>query len=256
MIASQGLIRHQKSKRNVLAPAHPPAESSLVAAAKGSFVENRPATIGTNAQWFGDRLQKPRSKSSRASGWGLGERPQAKPRRCQGRPCGQQSALTAAKSGDDKKMTRSKAQSGAGGLRKTLQHSPVACAGSWRNEACRRRIGRKVTGICHEGLHQFETRLAKGWIWAAAFVTRLCLRGLDIGDIGLLRSLVKSGLGRPLFLGWGRLRRLKRKRGQPPSTPEGFKGMARMPNTRMNEAQNPMSLKERGDKSPNCPRLS
>ncbi len=32
--------------------------------------------------------------------------------------------------------------------------------------------------------------------------------------------------------------------------------MARMPNTRMNEAQNPMSLKERGDKSPNCPRLS
>ena len=32
--------------------------------------------------------------------------------------------------------------------------------------------------------------------------------------------------------------------------------MARMPTTRMNEAQNPMSLKERGDKSPNCPRLS
>ncbi|MEE9394011.1 MAG: hypothetical protein V3W41_16040, partial [Planctomycetota bacterium] len=38
--------------------------------------------------------------------------------------------------------------------------------------------------------------------------------------------------------------------------PEVFEGMARMPNTRMNEAQNPMSLKERGDKSPNCPRLS
>ncbi|MEE9392851.1 MAG: hypothetical protein V3W41_10140, partial [Planctomycetota bacterium] len=37
---------------------------------------------------------------------------------------------------------------------------------------------------------------------------------------------------------------------------EVFEGMARMPNTRMNEAQNPMSLKERGDKSPNCPRLS
>ena len=61
----------------------PPSESvRFDEAAKGSFVENRPATIGTNAQWFGDRLQKPRSKSSRASGWGLGERPQAKPRRC------------------------------------------------------------------------------------------------------------------------------------------------------------------------------
>ncbi len=105
----------------------------------------------------------------------------------------------AVESGDDKKMTRSKAQSGAGGLRKTLQHSPVACAGSWRNEACRRRNGRIVTGIGHEGLHQFETRSAKDWIWAAAFVTRLRLRGLDIGDFGLLRSLVKSGMGRPLF---------------------------------------------------------
>ncbi len=177
MIASEGLIRHQKPKRNVLAPAHPPAESALVVAAKGSFVGNLLATIGTNAQCFGDRLQKPRSKSSRVSGSGLGGMPQAKPRRCQGRPGGQQSALTAAKSGDDKKMTHSKAQSGAGGLRKTHQHSPVACAGSWRNEACRRRIGRIVTGICHEGLHQFETRLAKGWIWAAAFVTRLRLRG-------------------------------------------------------------------------------
>ncbi len=29
-----------------------------------------------------------------------------------------------------------------------------------------------------------------------------------------------------------------------------------MPTTRMNEAQNPTSLKERGDKSPNRPRLS
>ena len=177
MIASEGLTRHQKPKRNVLAKALPPAKSVLVVAAIKSLVENLLATIGTNAQWFDDRLQKPRSKSSHASGWGLGGMLQAKPRRCQGRPGGQQSALTAAKSGDDKKMTRSKAQSGAGGLRKTHQHSPVACAGSWRNEACRRRNGSTVTGIGHEGLHQFETRSAKDWIWAAAFVTRLRLRG-------------------------------------------------------------------------------
>ncbi len=32
--------------------------------------------------------------------------------------------------------------------------------------------------------------------------------------------------------------------------------MARMPTTTLFEAQNPTSLKERGDKSPNCPRLS
>ncbi|MEE9392688.1 MAG: hypothetical protein V3W41_09305, partial [Planctomycetota bacterium] len=37
---------------------------------------------------------------------------------------------------------------------------------------------------------------------------------------------------------------------------EVFKGMARMPTTTLFEAQNPTSLKERGDKSPNCPRLS
>ncbi|MEE9392135.1 MAG: hypothetical protein V3W41_06490, partial [Planctomycetota bacterium] len=89
-------------------------------------------------------------------------------------------------------------------------------------------------------------------------------QSLDLGCIGMVKLLsplsrFTSTVARAIEMSRGgiyrqRLRRWKKEGGRPPLTPEVFKGMDRMSIARINEAQNQASLKERGDKSPNCPR--
>jgi len=175
-------------------------------AAKGGFGQNLLATICTNAQLFGDLRQKSRLKLPREWHSSLGEMLPPKSRWCLGRPAGQENERMLANSGGGTQKSRSTAQIGSYGTNQDSQHCLAACAWISLGQAEYHNIGIQETGTYPETRCQFETEEAKGWIWAAKFVTRLSLRSSSTRDFGLHRTLVKSVRWRPFFSRWWHLR--------------------------------------------------